>query len=154
APDHFQETLNPQDAADDENIKTYLNRYYGTDELGDGKRDVKVLPSDHSLIKSILQWERHKACPTFYNATSDTIYSLTLFFTHLRKYMMATPLEGLPGLRGTDIYFKGIKTMIDAIERYGYRDYTPSESNGRSNLVLCGNATALAGLSTTRTSSS
>jgi 8-oxo-dGTP pyrophosphatase MutT (NUDIX family) len=151
--DHFQETLNPQDAADNENIKTYLDRYFGTNELGDGKRDVKVLPSDHSLIKSILQWERHKASPTFYNATSDTIYSLTLFFSHLRKYMMAAPLEGLPGFRGTDIYFKGIKTMVDAIERYGYRDYTPGESNGRSNLVLCGNATALAGLSTTCTTS-
>lgn len=153
-PDHFSEAENPQDAADDENIKTFLDRYYGTDELGDGKRDVKVLPSDHALIKSILQWERHKACPTFYNATSDTIYSLTLFFTHLRKYMMVMPLKSVTGFRGTDIYFKGIKTMEDAIERYGYKDYTPGEPNGRSNLVLCGNATALAGLKTTRTSSS
>lgn len=153
-PHHFSESNNPQDAADDENIKLYLDRYYGTFELGDGKRDVKVLPSDHELIKSILQWERHKACPTFYNATSDIIYSLTLFFTYLRKYMMVTPLEGLPGFRGTDIYFKGIKTMADALEKYGYQDYTLGKSNGRSNLVLCGNATALAGLNTTRTSSS
>lgn len=153
-PDHFPNTENPQDSADNENIKVFLDRYYRADEIREGKREVKVLPSDHSLIKTILQWERHKASPTFYNATSDTIYSLSLFFSHLRKYMMAAPLEGLPGFRGTDIYFKGIKTMVDAIEKYGYRDYTPGESNGRSNLVLCGNATALAGLSTTCTTSS
>ncbi len=151
---HFPEAENPQVAADVENIKTYLDCYYGTFELGDGKRDVKVLLSDHALLKSFLQWGRHKPWPTFWNATSDSNYSLTLEFTQLREYTMAIPLEGSPGFRGTDIYYKGTQTMGDAIEKYGYRDYTPGEPNGRSNLVLCANATPLAGLNTTRTSSS
>jgi 8-oxo-dGTP pyrophosphatase MutT (NUDIX family) len=156
----FPEAQDSQDKADTLNIETFLDRYYGPDEVKDGKRAVSVLPSDISFIKSLLKKSRQNGLqPLFYNATSESIYGLFMFFTHLREYIMAMPLKGLAALRGTDIYFKGVETMGDVIQKYGYSDYhtwglSATSQDERKNSVLCGNFTALAGLKTTRTSSS
>lgn len=156
----FPEAQDSQDKADTLNIETFLDRYYRPDEAKDGKREVSILPSDISFIKSLLKKSRQNGLqPIFYNATSESLYGLFMFFTHLREYIMAMPLKGLAALRGTDIYFKDVETMGDVLQKYGYSDYhtwglsAPSHDE-RKNSVLCGNFTALAGLKTTRTSSS
>lgn len=153
----FPEAQDPQDKADTLNIETFLDRYYRPDEAKEGKREVSILPSDISFIKSLLKKSRQNGLqPIFYNATSESLYGLFMFFTHLREYIMAMPLKGLAALRGTDIYFKDVETMSDVLSEYGYHDYSNggASHDERKNSVLCGNFTALAGLKTTRTSSS
>lgn len=160
--DDFPESANPQEDVDDHNIKVFLDRFYRDKDVHKVRGKVDILDSDLHFMKTVLQKSRrHGLRPTFYHATSESFYGLYIFFTHLRQFMMARPLNGLVGLRGIDTYFQDLGTMEDVIRKYGYSDYTRDHTrarvtgpNARQNIVLCANCTAFAGLSTTQTSSS
>ncbi|MBX9804764.1 MAG: hypothetical protein K2Y18_03295 [Alphaproteobacteria bacterium] len=156
-PEDFVECLDPQDAADTRNVGTFFDLYYGQDGKSDGKRDVTALASDRAVVKSILKWERSQpSWQTFYHATTQDLHSIFQTFTSLRQFMRASFLEGPAALRGTDIYFKGVKTMADVIRMFGYQDYDRQQAhqNPRQNLILCANFFLLAGFKNTLTTSS
>ncbi|MFN7710306.1 MAG: hypothetical protein ACK5O7_05050 [Holosporales bacterium] len=154
-PQNFPEASDPQDAADEANLQLFLDRYYRksrSTEFGllDARREVEVLQSDLDNLKGILKWERtHKEWPTFYHATTEALGNFSKIFRLLHQFVLGRPLASSGGLRGTDLYFHNIKTMQDALDRFGYEDY-----GGRQNLVLSANMTLLAGLQTTQTTSS
>ncbi len=152
-PSDFPDAADAHRAADLANIREYSKRYTNNAEFckAEIKHDVTLLDSDYECLADVLAWDRaHQKDATFFHAANEELSCLFRAFTNLREVLTLTSLKHNLALRGTGLYFHGVKTMADVFKEYGLSDY----EKGRHNLVLSANFALLAGLTTTRTTSS
>jgi hypothetical protein len=152
----YQEPSNASDpesrkAANVTNLKAYYEKY-GKME-GELKRKVeKHLPSDFERLADLMELEhQNRHLLPMYHGSEPRINYFWRISTALRRLLSLSNFhpETLPGLRGTDIYFKGHSTMEESLRVSGTGDY----DNGNANRRFCANMALTAGLKTTHTSS-
>lgn len=148
---------NPQRTADIENLRRYLTTHNKTEYAqkkveAEFKRKITFSDHDLEIFADILEWEEsRRRHPVFYHAATAELNNLWNSFTHVRELICMEPLVGRNMvLRGTDIYFRGVKSMPDILNTLGTDDY----SGGKANVVLSANFLLTAGLTTTRSTSS
>lgn len=156
-PKDFPASENPRREADLVNIRKYFTLYNSasTDVEQKGKvefkRKINFLERDFEMFADVMAYEeQNKQWPTFFHAASANLNNLFKSFTYLRELIGVKAFSEQMALRGTDIYFKDIANMADVLKNLGYHDY----ENNRASMVLCLNYVLLAGLATTRTTSS
>lgn len=152
-PADFMTDPNSRRAADLANIRSYF-KIDDTAEYeqkgNEFKREIKLVDSDYEFFADILGWEdENKQWPTFYHGASANLNNLFKAFTYLRELIDMRSFNNLMALRGTDIYFKNDKTVWDMLNRTG-----DNENSETSPAMLFLNFVLLAGLKTTRTTSS
>ncbi len=134
-----------------------MTRYNQNSDDKDGskaefRRKIEFDDHDLNMFAGILAWESDRqATPVFYHAATAELNNLWHSFTHMRELITLKPFVGRNVvLRGTDLYFRGVKSMPEMINAMGKHDY----ENGKANKVLCTNYVMTAGLATTRSTSS
>ncbi|AIK96352.1 hypothetical protein [Candidatus Odyssella acanthamoebae] len=142
--------------ADLANIREYFSRYTSTEyeqknhEKNEFKRKIHLLESDYEFFADVLAFEEeNKNWPTFYHGASQDINNLLKSLTYLRELISLKSFEGLMALRGSDIYFKGTKTVQELLELEG-----DCESPVTKAAMLFLNFTLFAGPHTTSSTSS
>jgi hypothetical protein len=152
----YQEPLNASDpesrkAANVINLKAYYEKYGKTE--GELKRKVdKYLESDFDRLAELMELEhQNKSLLPMYHGSEPKINYFWRISTALRRLLSLCnpPPQTLPGLRATDIYFKGHSTMEESLRVSGEGDY----DNGNANRRFSANMALSAGLKTTHTSS-
>jgi hypothetical protein len=154
-PKDFPASENPRREADLANIKKYFTLYNSAEYEQKGKvefkRKINFLERDFEMFADVMAYEeQNKQWPTFFHAASANLNNLFKSFTYLRELIGVKAFSEQMALRGTDIYFKDSANMADVLKNLGYQDY----ENNRASMVLCLNYVLLAGLATTRTTSS
>ncbi len=151
----YVKPLDPKSAlsrrqADIENLKLYHKRSFENE--GELKRDTKPLNTDFERIADVLELERqHKKWLPMHHASKPEAKFLPITNTVLRELLAINPAaKGTnPGVRATDIYFRGHSTMAISVGNSDIADY----QNGNMNRRLCANMAVTSGLRTTYTSS-
>ena len=135
----FKGKENPQRLANMANIKRYLSMHAESDEFNS---EISYTAEDINILADVLEWEEeHKENPTFYHVVPNgDLYALSLFF----KLLKLDPLAEKILMRGTDIYFKDVKTMSDILEKYGEDD----DRQKRNRLVLAAHLALTSGYET------
>ncbi|MEB3702106.1 NUDIX domain-containing protein [Candidatus Bealeia paramacronuclearis] len=154
-PKDFPKSENSKREADLTNIKEYFKRYNSAEFEQKGKvefkRKINFLESDFEMFADVMAYEeKNKKWPTFFHAASANLNNLFKSFTYLRELIGVKAFNEQLALRGTDIYFKDFNNIAEVLKKIGYEDY----ANNRASMILCLNYVLLAGLATTRTSSS
>jgi hypothetical protein len=157
-PEHFKEEQNARRAADIATVKEYFRRYtqveYDQKVKGDVaekdqaefKREIHLLDSDYEFFADVLSEECEL---TGYHGASENLNNLFKSFTYLRKLIDLRPLDDLVALRGTDIYFKDVKTMQQLLAQTG-----DCESKETRAAMIFLNFTLFAGMKTSVSTSS
>ncbi len=155
-PEDFADAENPIRQADLANIREYFRRYTSTEyeqknqEKNEFKRKIHLLDSDYEFFADVLSFEEeNKNWPTFYHGASEDINNLWKSLTYLRELLGLKSFEELMALRGSDIYFKGAKTVQEVLELVG-----DCESPVTKAAMLFLNFTLFAGPHTTLSTSS
>lgn len=133
------------------NLKKYHEIYGALD--GEYKRGAIPLDTDFERVADILEIERqYKDWIPMHHASKPEVKYFWVANTRLRELLALKPMEKgtNPGMRATDIYFRGYNNIKESVEKAGTDDYEMGNANRR----LSTNLAATSGRRTTHTSSS